>query len=105
MMNRKETGLITYVVLFRWTDQGIRNVKETVSRLAQARALVERSGGKLVANYWTQGQYDMVSAVEWPDDETAAAFMLSLSSMGNLRGETMRAFNESEMERIIAKMP
>jgi uncharacterized protein with GYD domain len=53
--------------------------------------------------YWTLGSHDIVSVVEAPDGETLAAALLKLSSAGNLRTTTLRAFNAEEMRGIIAK--
>ena len=94
----------TYVSLIRWTDQGIRAAKDTMSRYEQARAQVERMGGRLTSTYWTQGSYDIVVISEFPDEETAMAFLLGLGSQGNLRTETLRAFSAEEMQRVFQKM-
>src|SRR5437899_7490964 len=95
----------TYVGLFRWTEQGIRNVKDTVTRTEQASSAIEKAGGRLIGTWWTQGAYDIVAIVEWPDDESASAFMLTTAMLGNVRSETMRAYTQDEMQRIIAKLP
>ena len=63
----------TYIALLNWTDQGVKNVKDSVKRTEQARAAIEKAGGKLTSSYWTQGQYDLVAITEYPDDETASA--------------------------------
>lgn len=93
----------TYVSLFNYTDQGVKSFKETVSRARAAEAAMAKSGLTMKALYWTQGQYDLVSVVEAPDEETATAFLLSLGAQGNIRSNTLRAFSAEEMERIIAK--
>jgi uncharacterized protein with GYD domain len=93
-----------YVVLSNWTDEGVKNVKDTVSRYQAAKQLVESKGGKFEANFWTAGPYDFVSVIEVPDDATGAALSLQLATGGNIRGLTMRAFTEDEMKGIIEKM-
>jgi uncharacterized protein with GYD domain len=95
----------TYVTLMRWTDQGIRTAKETVNRYREARSMAEQMGGKITANYWTQGTYDVVFVHEWPDEDSAMAFLLRVGMQGNLRTETLRAFGETDMERILQKLP
>ena len=95
----------SYVTLFKWTEQGISDVKGTVDRSEQARQAITSLGGALEALYWTQGAYDLVAVVTWPDEETAQAFLLTTARQGNLRSETLRAFSAEEMTRIIAKMP
>jgi uncharacterized protein with GYD domain len=95
----------TYVVLMNWTDQGAKNAKETVTRYHQATQVVERMGGAIRTALWTSGRYDLVVITEAPDDETISAILLALAAGGNLRTETMRAFDETEMQAILDKMP
>jgi uncharacterized protein with GYD domain len=61
-------------------------------------------GMKIVEEYWTMGAYDTGVIVEAPDDETMSAFMLKVGSLGNVRGQTLRAFRRNEMEGILAKI-
>ena len=92
-----------YVLLLNWTDQGIKNVKDTVKRAAAARQLYEKSKSRIIDCYWTLGSYDLVLTAEAPDDETMTAISLKLASLGNVKTTTMRAFNETEMEKIVQK--
>jgi uncharacterized protein with GYD domain len=91
-----------YVSLINWTDQGAKDFKETTKRAADASALAQKMGGKLTV-YWTLGAHDIVAISELPDDETATAFLLRLASLGNIRTQTMRAFDAQEMTGIINK--
>jgi uncharacterized protein with GYD domain len=95
----------TYLGLYNWTDQGVKSVKETITRTQQARAAAERAGGHVIAAYWVQGAYDLVAIADFPDDETASAFALTLGASGNARTHTMRLFSEEEMQRILQKVP
>jgi uncharacterized protein with GYD domain len=92
-----------YVSLINWTDQGIRNYRDTVRRAEDARAAGEQLGVRLLDIYWTVGRYDIVVASEAPDDEAATAFLLQLGSLGNVRTETLRAYDADEMSRIIER--
>ncbi len=94
----------TYVTLMKWTEQGIKDVKSTVDRSEQARQAIEHMGGRMSTLYWTQGSYDLVAITDFPDEETATAFMLSIGKLGNLRSETLRAFSADEMRRILDKV-
>lgn len=96
--------MVRYVLLLNWTDQGIENAKDTVSRYRAAKQLLESKGGSFEAIAWTIGPYDLVSIVNVPDEETGVAFNLQLAASGNLRSVTMRAFNEDEMSSIVGKM-
>jgi uncharacterized protein with GYD domain len=94
----------TYVTLMKWTEQGIKNAKGTIDRAEQARQAVEQQGGHLHTIYWTQGAYDIVSIADWPDEDTAMAFLLNLGATGNVRTETLRAFSADDMRRIFQKL-
>ncbi len=96
--------MATYVVLATFTDQGIRNVKQTTQRAAAAREAAQKLGVNMREIYWTLGQYDIVTLVEAPDETSLAAFGLSLASAGNVKLETLRALNRDEMEKVLAKM-
>lgn len=94
----------TFITLVRWTDQGIRNVKQTVERAEAVKALAQKVGITVKDIYWTLGQYDVVTIVEAPDAEAVSAFLLSAASLGNVHTQTLQAFSAEEMRRIIAKM-
>jgi uncharacterized protein with GYD domain len=93
-----------YISLIRFTDQGIRNIKDTVKRGDTAMAEAEKMGMKIIEEIWTMGAYDVVVLFDAPDDETMTAFALKVSSLGNVKTETMRAFRKEEMEGILAKI-
>ena len=94
----------SYVCLIQFQDQGIRNIKHTVKRGDAAIAEAEKMGMKIVEEYWTMGAYDAVVLLEAPDDETMSAFILKMGSLGNVKGQTLRAFRRNEMEAILAKI-
>jgi uncharacterized protein with GYD domain len=94
----------SYVYLIQFTDQGIRNIKDTVKRGEAAIAEAQKMGMKIVEEYWTMGAYDAVVVFDAPDDETMSAFVLKVGSLGNVKGQTLRAFRRNEMEGILAKI-
>ena len=93
----------TYVSLIHWTDQGIKNYKDSPGRAADFTKLAESSGGRVRELLWTVGEYDLVTVVDFPDDETATAALLRVGSLGSIRSNTMRAFSADEMTTIIGK--
>jgi uncharacterized protein with GYD domain len=95
----------SYLGLAKFTDQGIRSVRETVSRADAAREMASRFGVRLQEIYWTQGQYDLVTVCEATDDAAISGFSLALASAGNVRLETLRAFQREEMAAILKKLP
>ena len=93
-----------YVSLVQFTDQGIRDIKDTTKRYKGAMAEAEKMGMKIVQPLWTMGAYDVVVLLEAPNDETVSAFTLKIGSMGSVKTHTMRAFTKDEMEKILAKI-
>ncbi len=85
------------------TDQGVRADRETVRRREQSDALAEKHGARIEQVYWTMGHYDIVATIEAPDDESITAMMLELTSAGNLRTSTLRAFDHDQMQAIIQR--
>lgn len=90
-----------YVSLINFTEKGIGAYKDTVTRADAAKKAAADMGGSLEV-MWTVGQYDLVAISEFPDDETATKFLLNVGAQGNIRTQTMRAFDASEMSRIIS---
>jgi uncharacterized protein with GYD domain len=93
----------TYISLLSWTEQGIQSYKSTLDRAKAAGEAAAALGGSLKDIYWTIGPYDVVAVSEFPDDESATAFLLKLGSTGAIRTTTMRAFTAEEMARVIEK--
>ena len=93
-----------YVALATFTDQGIRNVKDTTKRAKAFRELADKFGVTIKDIYWTLGRYDVVLTLEARDDEAAMSLMLKAGSLGNLRSETLRAFNEDELDSVLKKI-
>src|SRR5215208_1102973 len=92
-----------YIMLLRWTEQGIRNFKDTTRRADSAKREAERIGGKLTL-YWTFGEYDLVCILEAPNDEAAMEFGLKVGSFGNVRTTTLKAFTEEEIAGVVKKL-
>lgn len=97
--------MATYIVLLNWTDQGIRDVKDTINRAKAFRQAAQTMGVEIRDIHWTIGPYDAISTFDAPDDETATRLGLALGMKGNVRSTTLRAFGEQEMERIIQGLP
>ena len=96
--------MATYVVLAKFTDQGIRNAKESPKRADAFKGMAKTFGVTVKELVWTQGRYDIVTIVEAPDESAAMSLNLSLGALGNVRTETLRAFSAAEMTKIIGKM-
>lgn len=97
--------MATFISLVNFTQQGIRDFKDSPERAGKFRSMAEKAGVMVKEVYWTIGAHDAVVIMEAPDDETAAAVMLGFGALGNVRTQTLRGFNSSEMEEIISKVP
>ncbi len=93
--------MATYVLLIRWTEQGIRQVKDSPNRLDKAKNVLKEMGGQFKSILMTMGDYDLVMIYEAPDDAIAARFTLMLGMLGNVRTTTLKAFPEQAYREII----
>ena len=94
----------TYIALLSWTGQGVKNVKESPSRLDAGREEFKKLGVTIKDTYLTMGNYDLVCIIEATDDEAFAIAMLTLGSQGNVKTETLKAFTEDQYRKICASI-
>ena len=93
-----------YILLANWTDQGIRNIKDSAKRLGAGLALAKQQGCVYENFFMTMGSFDMISVIEAPDDETVAKHVLTVAAGGNLRTITLKAFPEDSYRSIIGNL-
>ena len=93
--------MATFISTIRFTGKGLQGIQETVKRSAAFKAAGKKLGVKVSSIYWMLGPFDGLIVFEAPDDETATAAMLHLSSQGNIHTTTSRAFGASEMEKVV----
>ncbi|MFC1980829.1 GYD domain-containing protein [Chloroflexota bacterium] len=98
--------MANYIVFFGYTEQGIKNIKDSPTRVEAARKTFEDMGAKVKDFYLVMGmdRYDTMFIVEAPDDETVAQASLKLGSLGSVRTDTHRAFNQDEFKKIISRL-
>lgn len=94
----------TYILLASWTDQGVRNLKDSPSRLEAAKQAIKRLGGEFKSFHMTMGAHDMVVIYEAPSDEVSARYTLAIAQGGNLRTQTLKAFSEAQYRDIIGSL-
>ena len=96
--------MATFVSTIKFTEQGIKAIRETTKRAALVKAAAKKMGVKVSEIFWTLGAYDGLLIFQAPDAETATALMLHLGTLGNVQTTTARAFTLAEMDGILAKM-
>src|SRR5215471_19479527 len=101
---KRETAMTTYIMLAKFTDQGIRKVSDSPKRTDAFKEMAKKCGATVWGAFWTLGEYDMVAIVEAPDDISMTALGLSSGALGNVRTQTLRAFTQADMKTIVGKM-
>ena len=95
----------TFVILGKYTREGMMQIKKLPERLEAARQLAKSVGGELKQYYLTMGHYDFVALVEGPTIEAAMQAMLTIGSQGNLKTETLVAIPAEKAVKITKKLP
>ena len=95
--------MATFIALISETQEGESKIRESVARANRFREEASELGVDVKELYWTLGSYDGVLVFEAPDDETAAALLFKLTSKGNVRTSTLRAFDSAEMQTILKR--
>ena len=94
-----------YIGLYKFTQQGLADIKASPERIKQAKAFAEKMGIRVVGVWVTMGEYDLVSIGDAPDDQTVAIYALSLAKLGNVTTQFMRALSEEEFAQVVSKLP
>ncbi len=94
--------MASYLVLWNWTEEGIRNFRDSPKRVEAFKQLVEKNGGKVVQFWYTLGKYDGATLVEAPSDEALMKIALSVGSLGNIRTTTLKAWTPSEAAKAFS---
>lgn len=94
-----------YVVLYKLTEQGVKEIKNAPERIEEGIKAFEAMGGKVLGFYVTLGEYDYVGIGEAPSDEVAMTFMLGLGAQGQVRTTTLKAFTKEELAEMVKKLP
>ena len=95
----------TFILALSWTDQGVRSVKDSPKRLGAGKELAKKMGVEIKQTFLTSGDQDLLVIVESLSGDNVAKFALALSALGNVRTRTMRAWSESEYQKIMSELP
>lgn len=94
----------TFIILGNFTDQGVKSVKDSVKRADAIREAGKKFGVTMKDLHWTMGQYDVIGTFDAPDGPSMTAFAIAISMAGNVRGQTLRAYDKEEMQGILKKL-
>lgn len=94
-----------YISLLKFTQKGMADIRGSPERVKQAKAAAQKAGIKWVGFWATMGRYDAVVITDAPNEQVATTYLLSMTSLGNITSETMRALSEAEWAEVISKLP
>jgi len=97
--------MTVHIMLMKWTDQGIANIRSAPKRADTAKFLAKSCGAEIKELYLTMGEYDLIATVEAEKDEAVTRFSLALASIGNVRCSTLKAYTEEQYRHIIETLP
>ena len=95
----------TFIIMLNWTEQGIRNVKDSSKRLQAGRELAKKLGVEIKQVFLTNGEFDLLTIVEAADGNNVAKLAMALGAQGNVRSHTIRAWPEAEYVKLISELP
>ena len=78
-----------YIILGKFTQKGITEIKASPQRLESVRNVVKALGGELKEFYYTLGRYNFVAVTEAPSNEAALKGLMIVGSAGAVRSETL----------------
>lgn len=94
----------TFIILGNFTDQGVKSVKDSVKRAEAIKEAGKKFGVTMKDIHWTMGPYDVIGTFDAPDGQSMTAFSIAIAMAGNVRGQTLRAFDKDEMKGILKKL-
>jgi uncharacterized protein with GYD domain len=100
----KEATLETFIILGKYTQQGIEKIKEGPTRIEALRKAVTDAGGKMVAWYLTMGCYDFVLIAEASNVKGVASMLLETAAQGNVRTQTLLALTEADFKAVVSSL-
>lgn len=89
-----------YVILLRFTPQGVRNLKRSPARATAFRKAAEQAGVKVEAQLWTTGAYDGLLILSAANDTKALKAITRLAAAGDVTTSTLQAFDAKEFSAI-----
>ena len=98
--------MATYMILFRFTQKGIEEIKDSPARVTAAKEVIRKMGGEVRAFYAILGSlYDTMFILDAPSDEKLGGMILAIARLGYVRTQTHRLFSEDEYGKIISLDP
>ncbi len=85
-----------YIMISTLTDDGRKTIKKHPDRIEEVNREIENMGAKVLAQYALLGQYDFLSIVDAPSNESISKVSLDLGSRGTIQIMTLPAMPVDE---------
>lgn len=89
------------LVLLKFTDQGVRAMKQSPSRAKAFAAEAAHRGVKVEQQFWTMGPHDGAIVLSAPSETELLGCVASLAIKGNVTTLTLPGLDEAEFARIL----
>jgi len=83
------------------TDEGRKTIKKHPERIEEVNREIENMGAKVLAQYALLGQYDFITILDAPNNESIARISIEMGSRGTVQIMTLPAM---PVEEFIEKM-
>lgn len=80
-----------YVALSNLTDEGSKAIKKKPERIKEVNNDIEAMGIKIIAQYALLGQYDFITILEAPDNDSIVRMSVEIGSRGSVQLQTLPA--------------
>jgi uncharacterized protein with GYD domain len=90
-----------YIMLTNLTPEGVQTLKNNPARVSEVNKEVEQLGVKVKDQWATLGQYDFITVVEAPDDQTMAKVSVELGSRGTMSSQTLAAMPAGDLAKAL----
>lgn len=91
-----------YLTLIRFTEQGVKHIKQSTVRARAFTEAATKAGVKVEGQYWTEGPYDGALVLSAESEQKVLHALTQLAAAGNVRTETLQAFDAKEFDAIVA---
>ena len=90
----------TYVTLWKYTKEGLVDMKNTPERYETVKKIVADAGGELLSTYGLVGEYDVMTIMNMPDEKVLSLAILKICSKGRVSCKTMTALSIDDFLKI-----
>ena len=96
--------MVNYLMLGKFTDLGIINVKETIMRSDRFTEMAKECGVTIKEIMWLTGDYDVFAIAEAGDEKKIATLLFKAGSRGFVKTTSYQAFTKDEVTEMVKNL-